>query len=153
MCTCVNIPYQAQQMAEWSINNHGNELFAYYEPNCSKKRFEPTFIPAGYNKQSYKMHMHEKIDPLTETRYKIQSIGPDPKLEYFKRNCGGVNLIKNLELFENAQNSSQQNILYHEMDDKYDQIEFFGSPDFQGETKIRYRIIQAIYKLYARYYL
>lgn len=33
ICLCVSIPYDVQQMARWSINNHGNELLAYYETN------------------------------------------------------------------------------------------------------------------------
>ncbi len=37
VCACVNVPSDVNQMDRWSMNSHGKDLLAYFEPNCMQK--------------------------------------------------------------------------------------------------------------------
>ncbi len=82
------MPQYVQKMTEWSINNYGNDFLAYFEPECSEKKWNATVIPAGLICTGARcMHNYEKIDSVTNTKHKIQSIGPDPNSKYFNTSC------------------------------------------------------------------
>ncbi len=87
VCSCVNVPQYVQDMEEWSINNHHNDLYAYYEPDCTEEKMEPIFIAAGNNWDTRNMYNHIELDGESGLTYKIKSLGPDPQSAYFQNSC------------------------------------------------------------------
>ncbi len=108
VCSCQNIPEFVQNWDKWSIDNHGNDIVAYFEQDCGKEKFEPVNISAGHSKMSreiYKNIKTENVDQTTESTYKTQlinrqgnekpndkvskivSFGPDLNSSYFKTSC------------------------------------------------------------------
>lgn len=85
VCTCKNIPKYVEDMSKWSIDNHGNELLAYFEPNCEEKKSEALQINAGHWINSRDMHTHIKYS--RGTTLQILSFGPNPNTTYFKTSC------------------------------------------------------------------
>lgn len=95
-------------MSKWSINNHGNGLFAYFEPNCTEQKSKALYINAGHWKNSRDMHSHTRT--YGGTTLKIQSLGPASNCTYFQQSCS-ANLndkIMKLELLETLNSSSSQ---------------------------------------------
>ncbi len=88
VCTCINVPQYVQNMTQWTINNHGNDFFAYYQPNCSESKWKAQYIAADFECFGSRcMNHYEKFDSVTNTKYKIQSIGPNTNSKYFKTRC------------------------------------------------------------------
>ncbi len=88
VCTRINLPRYVQNMSKWSINNYGNDFLAYYQPNCFENKWKAEHIPAGFECYgSACMFFYEKNDSVTNTVYKIQSIGPNPNSKYFWTSC------------------------------------------------------------------
>ncbi len=89
VCTCINVPEYVQNRT-WGINNYGNDLLAYYHPDCLENKWKAQNVPAGIwcvDTGSECMHNYKKTDSVSNTVYKIQSIGPDPNSKYFKTSC------------------------------------------------------------------
>ncbi len=87
VCSCVNVPPYVQNFEKWSINNHHNDLLAYYEPDCTENMWNFRFIEAGHNGHSRNVHAFKETDSVTKKTYKIQSFGPDPNSTYFQTSC------------------------------------------------------------------
>ncbi len=89
LCTCRNVPQYVQQLKWWSIENNGNTLIAYFTPDCfsSNSTPSPLFVPAGHSSFSFGLGLFKEISSRNGGIYKIQSFGPDPNSEYFKRSC------------------------------------------------------------------
>ncbi len=87
VCSCVNVPEHVQKMRKWSIDNHHNDLLAYYEPCCSKDKWNPKLIAAGHYADSRNMQDNHKTDPVTNIKYRIQSFGPNSNSSYFNISC------------------------------------------------------------------
>lgn len=85
VCNCQNLPQYVEDMSKWSIDNHGNELLAYFEPNCEEKKSKALAINAGHWINSRDMHTHTQYNRGATLR--IQSFGPDPNSTYFKTSC------------------------------------------------------------------
>lgn len=81
LCKCVNIPRKVKELDYWSINNHGNEIMAYYEPNCLDNQGEATFILDGHSYES------RNIYHLRKSLRKVQSVGPAQNSTYFYKSC------------------------------------------------------------------
>lgn len=81
VCKCINIPISIYYLRYWSINNHGNELMAYYENNCKETVAEPTFIMDGHSYDSRNMYY------LRKSHNKVRSIGPAKNSSYYKTSC------------------------------------------------------------------
>lgn len=92
ICSCVNVPGYVKHMDTWSINNHHNELLAYYEPDCSASKWNPDLIHAGRNGFSNFMHSFYQTDDVTKEIYKYQSFGPNPESIYFQTSCNSSNV-------------------------------------------------------------
>jgi len=71
-------------MSKWSIDNHHNAFLAYYEQDCSEKKWDLAFIKAGHDEGSIGMWFHAKTDSVTQKTYKIQSFGPDQCVGFMK---------------------------------------------------------------------
>ncbi len=104
MCSCINIPQRIHKLPKWSINNHGNGLMAYCEPDCNGTLWKPDIVKAGHYSFSRNMHLHKKVNEDTKMEYKIQSIGPNQNEPYFKKNCA-KRLVLYLEGLENVSNN------------------------------------------------
>ncbi len=88
VCSCINVPSQYVQSEDgWSINNHHNDVLAYFEPDCMETKWKSKFIPAGYNPDSKEISGYVKTDSETNETYQIQSFGPDPSSPYFQTSC------------------------------------------------------------------
>lgn len=87
VCSCVNVPKYVQQMGVWSINNHHNDMLAYFKPNCSEKNTGSKFIAAGGAYDSNAVMHHSRVDDEAKVYLKIQSFGPDPNSAYFLASC------------------------------------------------------------------
>ncbi len=87
VCSCINIPVYVQRLEKWSINNHGNNIVAYFEPNCSTKLWYSHITKAGIGWDSINMHYHGPTNVNTKEKHKIQSLGPRKSSKYFKTNC------------------------------------------------------------------
>lgn len=90
ICSCVNIPDYVQKMARWSINNHGNELLAFYDKDCSEKKWKARVIPAGMWDDSASIYTYKIADWATSTQHKIQSLGPNPNSTYYQISCNAT---------------------------------------------------------------
>lgn len=144
VCDCVNVPKYVQEMPKWSLNNHGNNIIAYYESDCSKRMWEPKYIPAGQSGDTMYMANHQMTNSVTKAVYKIQSLGPDPNSTYFQMSCEdsfNYNWIMQLELLETWQDvDSMQKTDSQDMNDpstvlaqKNDyRIVFFENENFLG---------------------
>ncbi len=87
VCSCVNIPEFVQILDRWSMDNHHNDLLAYYEPDCSVNKWSPEFIAAGHWRNSTDIYNFMKTDNVTKIRYKIQSFGPLQNSSYYQTSC------------------------------------------------------------------
>lgn len=110
ICRCVNIPVYVQQMEKWSINNHGNEVMVYFEPDCKADTHPPYLVRAGHSADSRKMFLFH--DTTTKAPLLVRSIGPDPNSAYFKANCFYFTSISNLS---NQVNTLEQRL--HQTED------------------------------------
>lgn len=73
-------------MSKWSINNHGNSLLGYFEPNCMTKYSRPLYIEAGHGSSSREMNTDKRTN-YNGTIMKVQSFGPDPNSTFFLPSC------------------------------------------------------------------
>lgn len=126
-------------MEKWSIDNHNNGLFAYYEPDCKEQYSKPLYIDAGNYLNSRFMHMHSRS--YKGSTNKIQSIGPAPNTTYFQQSCSSLpnDKIMKLELFEAVNNSGRRVNTNSNPAPPYvtsgsndDPIHFFADTDYQG---------------------
>ncbi len=93
-----------QNKYEWSINNHHNDLLAYYEPDCAENKRKAKFIKAGHNSYSRDVHELRIKDSVTGTMNKIQSFGPDLNSTYFRTSCNSsvFNTTESLKTLEST---------------------------------------------------
>lgn len=91
-------------MKYWSINNHGNELMAYYENDCKESFVEATYILDGHSYDS------RNIYHLKKSNRKIESFGPAKNSTYFKNSClkMGSNVLPTVELSEEKEESESR---------------------------------------------
>ncbi len=140
VCSCVNVPKYVHFMGNWSIDNHHNRLFAYFEPNCATNFSSALFIEAGHWPKSRDMHTHTR--KYGENILKIHSFGPDPSSEYYSLSCSAYkhDKIMKLELFETLNKSSPEisaNFIEplkvsSSRKDDYNLINFFVRDNFKG---------------------
>ncbi len=139
VCECVNFPKYVHIMGNWTINNHGNSLLAYFEPNCATEFFKAMYIEAGGWSKSADMHTHTR--KYGENMVKVHSFGPDPNSEYYSLSCStsSHDKIMKLELFETLNKSEiSVNVNKHTnvstiREDDYNLINFFASDNFKGK--------------------
>ncbi len=98
VCKCINVPQYVQSMRYWTTNNYGNGFLAFYQPNCFESKWKAETIPAGQwcSLGSNCMQEYIKTDNVTNTTYKIQSIGPNPNSKYFKTSCSQISINNEL---------------------------------------------------------
>lgn len=102
VCSCHNVPEDIRSIKNWSINNHGNSLMAYYENDCLANEFLPLWIPPGRSSFSIGLGSTQQVHTNSDNTNKILSVGPDMDTNYFKRHCITDNVNDN-----NAQDSLQ----------------------------------------------
>ncbi len=90
LCSCVNVPEHILNTNTWSIDSHNNDLFAYFEPNCSKQRVPPLFIQTGMASTLIRPYEKQRIDLSSRTQHIIESLGPDPNSTYYNISCSAV---------------------------------------------------------------
>ncbi len=126
-------------MERWSIDNHHNALFAYFEPDCTEEHLQGLYLDAGQWPNSRDMHTHSRIyKGSTRT---IQSIGPAANTTYFQKSClpYSNDKVMKLELME-VVNSSGPHVITniyplstHLISGANDDpIHFFADNDYQG---------------------
>lgn len=84
------------------MNNHGNELSGYFEPDCSDRKWKPKFFPAGHSQDSRKVYMHHMTDGRTSQRFGIQSFGP----AYFQAGCNSAGAMQTAANIPEVQRNS-----------------------------------------------
>ncbi len=134
------MPQSVQDMSEWSIDNHHNGLFAYFELDCKEQNSKALYINAGHNSKSKNMHTNSRT--YKGSTLKIQSFGPDPNCTYFQQSCLYPNdKVMKVELLE-AVNSSTPRIC-HALNPAAnpltsgandDPIYFFSDIGYQGKS-------------------
>ncbi len=77
VCSCVNVPENKQNIAKWSIDNHHNAMWAYYERDCQENKWNRVFIAAGNSWRSREAY----------EKGKYRSFGPDQRSAYFQTSC------------------------------------------------------------------
>ncbi len=142
VCTCINIPKYIQDTSKWSIDNHGNGFFAYFEPDCKNTIWhsQALYIKPGLWWDSEQMNKHTKT--YRGITCKIQSFGPDVNSRYFAQSCSSHHhdQIMKLELLEALNSSSSQpDAVLNETRIDWttgandDVLHFFADGDFQGK--------------------
>ncbi len=145
-------------MSNWSINNNGNKLLAYFEPGCSKKQVKPLSIEAGLWHESENIYSKEEMDPITGLKHKIVSFGPDPNSSYFNKSCVGFpnSKILGLELLGafktpddsvSRSNTSVEQYMGPSSFQIRNQIHFFLNPNFEGKTFFEFNNCFKIFRL------
>lgn len=81
VCQCMNIPKAVHNLRYWSINNHGNELMAYYENDCKEAFVESTYILDGHSYETRNIYY------LKKSHRQILSFGPAKNSTYFRTSC------------------------------------------------------------------
>lgn len=141
VCTCVNVPKYVHDRNKWSIDNHHNGLFAYFEANCTELHSKALYIEPGHNPNSREMHTHSRRHrgaPL-----KIQAFGPDPNTTHFQQSCSAYpeDKIMKFELLEGLDKAIPTGgaVILHGTPSNLttvandDLMHFFADPDYQGK--------------------
>lgn len=105
VCNCRNINVLLSSTENFSINNFGNSLVAYFEPDCGSRLFPPLWIPAGLSSFSVGFGAFRRIgdDQISK---RILSFGPDPNAKYFKNSCLS-DVVMEVELLQTLNSSLQ----------------------------------------------
>lgn len=141
LCTCINVPESVQQLDQWSINNHGNKLAAYFEPDCGESQWKKKIIPAGHSNSSRMMHAHQRKDNIAGAVSKVQSLGPLPHTIYLTR-CNPNFLLTEVEMrtgsFKNPKSYRGHPGLIEscQANTNGNLVEFFSSPNFKGNILV-----------------
>lgn len=135
-------------MSKWSINNHHNGLWAYFEPNCKEEKSKALYINAGHWTNSRDMHSHTRT--YRGTTLKIQSLGPASNCTYFQQSCSAYpnDKIMKHELLETLNNSSPQvNTELKEISidltpfENDDHLKFFADENYLGKLILNINFI------------
>lgn len=138
-------------MEKWSINNHGNDLWAYYDSECLSES-NARFIRAGSSLDS-DMHRHRFQNGKNDNN--IKSIGPILNSTYFEASCYPFSKLMRLELLEISFSSDSFQIKKDWSNDcntdlrsaqlltcNVDSIKFFGDTNFHGNCiKNKHKIL------------
>lgn len=117
ICSCNNIPKYIQNMNKWSIDNYGNSLIAYFEPNCGSSQYSPLWIPSGFSSYSMGISLFSQTSEFNEIISSVESFGPDINSEYFQLNC--INIYSSIVKFvvlepgneaKNAESYAESNV-------------------------------------------
>lgn len=91
VCSCVNVPERVHNMDKWYLYTLGNELLAYFEPDCLHDKFEPLLIDGGNTLESSQIYLVKPEGGFYQTVEnrvnKILSLGPNPNSSYFQEGC------------------------------------------------------------------
>ncbi len=132
VCRCINIPQYVQDMEMWSIDNHHNQILAYFEPDCGEQSSKALYVDAGHCPKSRHIYTHTRT--YRGSKIKIHPIGPDPKSTYFKQSCSKLMKNVKLELLNGSTSQLNQNAAPISLTwGAYDRpIHFFAQIDHQG---------------------
>ncbi len=141
VCACVNVLKFVHFIRNWSIDNHGNSLFAYFEPNCGAEFWTALYIEAGRLTKSRGMHTHTRKHG--ENILKIYHFGHDPSSEYYSLSgspCSYDEIMK-LEHFKTFSKSTfELPACFFEIPkllttrkDNYNLINFSACDNFKGK--------------------
>lgn len=98
---CHNVPKYIREMDKWSVNNHGNPMIAYFEPDCLTNNFEPLWIPAGVSSFSIGLSSFKIEEEKTVNVHKIQSFSHFRSAEYSEEACNTMDtLMPKLNFFK-----------------------------------------------------